>query len=279
MTAAFSPVSATGTTLTLTASAAAATGAATVTVTGTGGGLSRTTTVALTVNGTATPNFTLSASPGTLTIAQGASGSSAIGIARSGGFTGAVSFAASGLPGGVTAAFGPVSAGGTTLTLTASAAAATGPATVTVTGTGGGLTRTASIRVTVNAPGTGTGGVTIATVVTANGPWFNDEAIRLSNPAPLTALSITITLQRTTGVSFSGQYNTVGGQILQSNSSTATAITYQFTLAAGQTLGTGTNRLFAAQAGGSGTVHPTAGDTFTVTYTIGGVSFTQTGHF
>jgi len=41
----------------------------------------------------------------------------------------------------------------------------------------------------------------------------------------------------------------------------------------------GIDRLFAAQAGGSGTVHPTAGDTFTATYTIGGVSYTQTGHF
>ncbi len=94
MTAAFSPVSATGTTstLTLTASAAAATGPATVTVTGTGGGLSRTTTVALTVNGTATPNFALSASPASLSINQGASGTSTIGITRSGGFTAAVAF-------------------------------------------------------------------------------------------------------------------------------------------------------------------------------------------
>ena len=30
---------------------------------------------------------------------------------------------------------------------------------------------------------------------------------------------------------------------------------------------------------GSGTVHPTTGDTFTVSYTIGGASFTQSGHF
>jgi uncharacterized protein (DUF1501 family) len=50
-------------------------------------------------------------------------------------------------------------------------------------------------------------------------------------------------------------------------------------LAAGQTLGAGTNRLFAAQTNGTGTVHPFSGDTFTVTYTIGGTSFTQTGHF
>ena len=80
-------------------------------------------------DGTPIPDFTLSAAPVSVTINQGASGSSTIGIARSGGFTGAVSFAASGLPGGVTATFNPVSATGTTLTLTASATAATGPAT------------------------------------------------------------------------------------------------------------------------------------------------------
>jgi len=71
----------------------------------------------------------------------------------------------------------------------------------------------------------------------------------------------------------------VGSQIQQASSSTTTAVTYQWTLAAGQTLGMGSGRLFAAQTSGSGTVHPTAGDTYTVTYTTGGVSFTQTGHF
>jgi hypothetical protein len=80
-------------------------------------------------------------------------------------------------------------------------------------------------------------------------------------------------------VSFSNLYNTVGGQIQQSNSSTTAAITYQFNLSPGQTLGTGTGWTFAAQASGTGTVHPTVGDTYTVTYTTGGVSFTQTGHF
>jgi hypothetical protein len=44
-------------------------------------------------------------------------------------------------------------------------------------------------------------------------------------------------------------------------------------------MGPGTNRLFAAQMSGSGTAHPTAGDTWVVTYTTGGVTFTQTGHF
>jgi hypothetical protein len=130
----------------------------------------------------------------------------------------------------------------------------------------------------VNA-NTGTGGVTVTPAVTTNSPWFNEQVIRLDNTANLTALSVTITIQRTTGVGFNGQYNTVGGQILQSNTVSATTITYQFTLAAGQTLGTGASRIFATQMSGSGTLHPTAGDTWVVGYTTGGVNYTQTGHF
>jgi hypothetical protein len=150
---------------------------------------------------------------------------------------------------------------------------------VTVTGTGGGLTRTTSISLTVNDGGGGTGGVTVTPVIGASGPWFSEQGIRLSNTGALTSLSITIVIQRTTGVASSGQYNTVGGQILQSSSSAATTITYQFSLATGQTLGPATDRLFAGQMSGSGTVHPTSGDTYTVTYTTGGVTFTQTGTF
>jgi hypothetical protein len=163
--------------------------------------------------------------------------------------------------------------------LTASTTATLGAATVTVTGTGGSLTRTTSISLTVNDSGGGTGGVTVTPVIGANGPWFNEQSIRLSNTGVITSLSITIVVQRTTGVGFSGQYNTVGGQILQSNSSSATTITYQYSLAAGQTLGPATDRLFAAQISGSGTAHPTSGDTYTVTYTTAGGTFTQTGHF
>jgi hypothetical protein len=121
--------------------------------------------------------------------------------------------------------------------------------------------------------------VTATTVIAQNTAFFNDEEVRLANTSPLTALTVTIVIQRTTGVSFSGQFNTVGGQILQANSSTASAITYTFTLASGQTLARGTSWTFAGQAGGSGTAHPTSGDTFTVTYSTGGASTTLSGHF
>src|SRR2546429_220773 len=51
------------------------------------------------------PDFGLSASPGTLTIAQGSNGSSTITVAPQNGFAGNVNLAASGLPNGVTASF------------------------------------------------------------------------------------------------------------------------------------------------------------------------------
>jgi xyloglucan-specific exo-beta-1,4-glucanase len=281
VTAAFSPTATTGNgvMLTLTASSTATPGGATVTVSGSGGGLTRTTPIGLTVTAPATPDYTLSASPATLSVARGASGTSQVAIARVNGFTSGVAFSASGLPSGVTAAFSPTSTTGNsvTLTLTASATATLGAATVTVSGTGGGLTRTTPVALTVTgAPG---GVVTVTPVVTASSPWFSEEQVRVANTATLTALTVQIVVQRTPGVAFSGQYNTVGGVITQSNASTAATVTYTFTLAPGQTLSPSTSRTFAAQMSGNGTAHPTAGDTWTVTYTSGGTTSTLSGTF
>jgi len=102
------------------------------------------------------PNFTLSASPGSVTITQGSNGTSTITITPEDGFTGNVSLSASGLPTGVTAGFNPNPATTTsTLTLTASASAATGTVTVTITGTSGSLTNTTTLSLTVNSSSSG----------------------------------------------------------------------------------------------------------------------------
>jgi uncharacterized membrane protein len=144
-------------TLTLTASSTATTGTVNVTVTATGGGVTHTATIALTVNAAATPDFTVNASPASLSVTQGTSNSSTISTTVTGGFNSAISLSASGLPSGVTASFSPTSiaapgSGSSTLTLTASSTAATGSSTVTVTATGGGVTHTVTIALTVNAP-------------------------------------------------------------------------------------------------------------------------------
>jgi hypothetical protein len=280
----FSPNPATGgsAVMTVSASSTATLGAVTFNVTGDGGGLTRTLSFNLTVSDVQTPDFALSANPASMTMNRGASGTSTITITRTGGFTAGVSLTASGLPAGVTANFNPnpATGGSSLLTLSASSTATTGAATITVTGVNGALTRTTTVGLTVNeGGGGGNGGVTVASAINSNTPWYNEEVVGLNNTGAITALSVTIVIQRTTGVGFNGQFNTVGGQILQSNTVTASTITYQFTLASGQTLGPGTNRTFAAQAGGNGTLHPTAGDTWVVNYTTGGVTYTQSGTF
>ena len=99
-----------------------------------------------------TPDFSLSASPSSLTITQGSNGSSTITVTPQNSFTGTVTLVASGLPTGVTASFGtnPTTAT-STLTLTASSTATTGMSTVTITGTSGSLSHTTTVALTVNA--------------------------------------------------------------------------------------------------------------------------------
>jgi subtilase family serine protease len=145
-------------TLTLTASGTATTGTSTVTITGTSGSLTATTTVGLTVNAASSPNFSVSASPASVTITQGASGTSTITVTSTGGFNSATTLSASGLPSGVTATFStnpvtpPANGSATsTLTLTASSSATVGTATVTITGTSGSTTHSTTISLTVNS--------------------------------------------------------------------------------------------------------------------------------
>jgi hypothetical protein len=286
VTAILNPGPASGTTfLELSASGSAAPGTTTITVTGTSGSLTHTLGIPLTVI-VPVSDFAVFARPASLAVSPGASVTSTISATTQTGFNGSPTFSASGLPAGVTAMFGPTTttSGGSTatLTLTASSTAAPASATVTVIGMAGAVTARATFSLTVTGAGSGgggTGGVTVTPVVSSDSRWFVEEDVKLANPTSLTALSVTIVIQRTPGVSFGGQYNTAGGQILQSSSSTATTITYQFTLAPGQTLAPGSGWLFAAQASGTGTFHATAGDTYTVTWTTGGTSFTQSAHY
>jgi len=104
--------------------------------------------------GGATPNFTLSASPSSLTVQQGASGSSTITVTPSGGFTGSVTLSNSALPSGVSASYSTNPTTSTsTITFTASSTATTGTSTITITGTSGSLTHTTTISLTISAAG------------------------------------------------------------------------------------------------------------------------------
>jgi subtilase family serine protease len=106
------------------------------------------------LSGTATPGFSLSASPTSVSVVQGSSGTSTITSTATGGFDSAVSLTASGQPTGVTVGFNPTSitgSGTSTMTMTVASSTATGTYSITVTGTSGSTTETTKVSLTVTA--------------------------------------------------------------------------------------------------------------------------------
>jgi len=155
--ASFAPNPATSTsTMSVTTSSTTPTGSYPLTITGTSGTLSHTASVTLIVTAAATPNFTLSASPSSQTVTQGASTSYTVTITPSGGFTGSVTFSASGLPAGATASFAPNPATSTSsMTVTTATTTPAGSYPLTITGVSGTLSHTASVTLVVTAAGAG----------------------------------------------------------------------------------------------------------------------------
>jgi hypothetical protein len=146
LTCTVSPTSITGGSGTSTLSCSGTGGTYTVTVTGTSGSLSHSAMVTVNVQ-----DFTLTASPTSISILQGASGTSSIQVNSLGGFSGTVALTAS-APAGVTTTLSPTSitsSGTSTLTIGTTSSTAPGTYTVTVTGTSGSLTHSATVTVTV----------------------------------------------------------------------------------------------------------------------------------
>ena len=127
----------------------------TLVVTGTGSTATHTTTVGLTVTVAPPSDFSISASPSSLTVAQGENGTSTIGTAVLSGFAQSVSLSASGQPAGTSVSFNPASVtAGASSTMTVSVGSGTTPGgyTITVTGTGASATHTTTVGLTVTTP-------------------------------------------------------------------------------------------------------------------------------
>ena len=103
-----------------------------------------------------TPNFSISASPSSVSVVQGSNGSSTITTAVSGGFDAAIALTASGQPTGVTVTFNPTpiaapGSGSSAMSMAVASTTATGTYTITVAGTGGGITQKTTVALTVTA--------------------------------------------------------------------------------------------------------------------------------
>ncbi len=106
----------------------------------------------------AAPGFSLSASPSSVSVVQGNSGSSTITSTAVGGFDSTVTLSASGEPSGVTVTFSSnpatiTGSGSLSMTMAVASTVATGTYTITVTGTpASGTTETTTVSLTVTAP-------------------------------------------------------------------------------------------------------------------------------
>ena len=104
----------------------------------------------------APPSFTISASPASVSIAQGNQGTSTITTAISGGFNNDIGLSASGMPSGTTVTFDPQAipapgSGNSTMTITVGGDTPTGTYPITVTGNGGGIQQNTTVTLTVTA--------------------------------------------------------------------------------------------------------------------------------
>ncbi len=105
-----------------------------------------------------TSDFSISASPASMTVVQGASGTSTLSTSISGSFNSAISLSASGAPSGTTVSFSPASIaapgnGSSTMTIVVGATTAVGNYTITVTGTGGSTSHPTSVALAVTSGG------------------------------------------------------------------------------------------------------------------------------
>ena len=112
--------------------------------------------VAARISGAAAPDFAISTSPATQTATAGQQASYTVSISPSGGFSGGVNLAVSGLPPYSTASWStnpiPNGSGTATLLISTSASTAVGTSSLTITGSSGTLTHTSTVALVVQAP-------------------------------------------------------------------------------------------------------------------------------
>ncbi len=143
-------------TMTVTVGSNTPTGSYPITVTGNGGGIQQQTTVTVTVTSGGGPNFSISASPGSLNIGLGTQGTTTITTTISGGFNSAISLTATGMPLGMTVGFNPdpipaPGAGSSTMSISVFLTTKLGTYPITVTGNGGGIKQSTVVTITVTA--------------------------------------------------------------------------------------------------------------------------------
>jgi prepilin-type N-terminal cleavage/methylation domain-containing protein len=163
-------------------------------------------------------------------------------------------------------------------TTTTTAAA---PATTTTTAAAPTTTTTAApTTTTTTAPVSS--GVTATPTTNTYGGYGGQDILAVSNTKSITALTITIKVAQTTGVTPNGGYNSFPGGISTTTYGTGSGsgtLTSTYVLNSGQSIPAGSpSGSFAAQYGGTGSTRVQTGDTWTVVSTSNGATSTLSGH-
>jgi len=130
-------------------------------------------------------------------------------------------------------------------------------------------------------PSGGSGGnvTTTPSLASSSSPYYTEEDLKVANTAPLTSLHITVTVRKTAGISYAGQYTTFpAGTVTSSHMNTGDAIVYSYDLAPGHTIPAGTYTV-GSQFGGDGTYHASMDDTYMVAADAGSGAQASAGHF
>jgi hypothetical protein len=209
-----------------------------VVLSATGPQSTHTTTFTLTVGAAPPPpDFALTASPSTESVASGGAASYTVTVTPASGFTGDVALAASGVPAGSTAAFSPTTiTGGTgtsTLTVSTSTSTPVGASTITVTGTSGSLTHTTNVGLTVTVPADFTLGVSPGSQTVAAGS-STSYGVTVTASGGFTGIVDLTATGAPAGVSTSFTLSSVAGSgtstLLVSTTSTTAPGTYHLTV-------------------------------------------------
>jgi TIR domain len=126
-----------------------------------------------------------------------------------------------------------------------------------------------------------TSGVKVTGVlVSGANSYFGEEDVTINNTSPITAMVITITIQKTSGTTYGGEYTTFdSGLVSYTHIDNGSTITFKYILNAGKSIQPKSNWWVAAQILGNGRTHDYTADTYSALITSNGITNTITGAF
>jgi hypothetical protein len=155
-----------------------------------------------------------------------------------------------------------------------------GGGTNTVTGTSTDICITGPTLNIASACPLPSNGVTATPSEVGSGSYSGQELLLVTNTSSITAMTVTIVVQKTAGVTYNGESNSFpGGDVTQSSSSAGGTITYTTTLGSGKTIPAGGSATVYADFSGTGTARSYSGDTWSITSTSDSIVSTISGTF